>query len=54
MQLPEAIEREDFLSEDNYKVVMTDKKRKAAKASQKKRRKEIYVPRYDFTCFTSR
>jgi hypothetical protein len=54
MQLPEDIERKDFLSDDNYKIVMTAKQRKAAKASQKKRRKEIYVPRYDFTCFTSR
>jgi len=54
MQLPEAIERKDFLSDDNYKIVMTDKKRKDTKAARQKRRKEIYVPRNDFNGFTSR
>ncbi len=54
MKLPKAIERKDFLSQDNYKVVITDKKRKAAKAARQKRRKEIYVPRNDFNNFTSK
>ncbi|MDA3808352.1 MAG: hypothetical protein PF440_10645 [Thiomicrorhabdus sp.] len=53
MQLPEAIEHKDFLSEDKYEIVITAKQRKAAKAARQKRRKEIYVPRDDFNCFTS-
>ena len=54
MKVPEAPEHKDFLSEDNYRIVIPDKKRKAAKAARQKRRKEIYVPRNDFNNFTSK